>query len=61
MFTASTWETLDKRSYIPLSMFDQNNTLAVHYTPAMLGLYNVKFHSYASPNGGVAIPVSNGT
>jgi hypothetical protein len=44
-FSASTWDTDDKRVYIPLSTFDDNDELMIHFTSSILGIYNVKFYT----------------
>ena len=58
--SASTWDTPNHKAFIPLSSFDDNNKLMVYFTPSVLGLYTVKFHTLSTDDGAMH-SVVNGT
>ena len=60
-FSASTWDAEENRIYIPLSMFDMNNELMIHFTSSILGIYNVKCYTNVLASSRDVEPISNGT
>ena len=55
-FSASVWSKEEKRAYIPISSFDQNNEKTVYFTSSLLGIYNITFYKTNEKykDGGVA-------
>ena len=59
-FSASSWGPQEDRVYIPLSSFDENDTLLVQYESSILGIYTVKFYTDEMNLKGTKDLVKNG-
>ena len=60
-FSASKWNAEDRRTYIHLSDFDENDELVIYFTSSIIGIYNFKFYTSSLQHSDSADPVSNDT